>query len=243
MKNELPLTVIITMICFAVSFAQETTLYLPGTGDTVKELTFENPDQLTEAFDYCAGWAGTGFGLSGTQRGAPEVVNVIENPENVDSSGDQVLAFHSQVRDDAWHAEHSSECPESIYGGPDDNSLGGGNQDDLFMYGDHWEASETPSVMMHVYIPSDFPSNGVTSLRMPISLTYQGNVINSYPAIWCYGDVFAIRAPRVDEEDIFMDTNAPNGGLGTWWTFGISYYSRWRYSVLRHTFLCHEFNP
>lgn len=220
MKSKLYLPVLISLIVYSASLAQ-TTYYIPGSGTTVKELSFEAPALLTQNFNYCNGWAGTGFGLTGTQRGAPEAVNVIANPKPVTSSGNQVLAFRSFERDAAWHAANSAGCPGSIYGGPDDNTLGGGYQDDFFMTGAGWVSADTPSVMMHVFVPDYLDGNSiVTSLRMPVKFVVAGTSYNSWPGIWCYGSFFYLRGPG--RADIGQYTYAANAGKDTWWTFGVS---------------------
>lgn len=211
MKTKLYLGLLMSLIVYSAVFAQNT-YFIPGTGITVKELTFEAPAQLTEKFNYGNGWAGTGFGLSGTQRGAPEIISVIVNSQMVTSSGNQVLAFYSQDRNAAWYAANPSAVGTTVYGGADTES-----QDDFFMYGDSWVSSETPSVMMHVFLPSSLDLNGVTSLRMPVK--YNSGT-SSWPGIWCYGDILRLRDPGRD--DIQITTNVANGGKDTWWTLGLS---------------------
>lgn len=212
MKIQFYLSLLIIIIFNNISFAQQTAYYIPGTGSAVKELNFESNSLLTQNFNYGSGWAGQGFGLSGTQRGAPEIVNVIANPEMVTSSGNQVLAFRSQDRDAAWYTANPSAVGTTYYGSADT-----GTQDDFFMYSGSWIASETPSVMMHVFVPSTVEYY-VTSLRMPVK--YNGAANNSWPGIWCYGDKLNIRGPG--RNDITITTNAPNGGRDTWWTLGVS---------------------
>lgn len=211
MKTKNYFISIITSLFYSVLLAQ-TTYYIPGTGTAVKELSFESASLLSETFNYGSGWAGAGFGLSGTQRGAPEIISVIANPEMVALSGNQVLAFRSQDRDAAWYTANPSAVGTTYYGGEDLES-----QDDFFMYGTSWISSETPSVMMHVFLPSSLGLNGVTSLRMPVK--YNSGT-NSWPGIWCYGDILHLRGPG--RNDIQITTNVPNGGKDTWWTLGVS---------------------
>jgi hypothetical protein len=211
MKNKFTFIIAASLIFYSASFAQ-TTYYIPGTGTAVKELTFEAPALLSESFDYSSGWAGAGFGLSGTQRGAPEIVSVIANPEIVASSGSQVLAFRSQTRDAAWYTANPSAVGTTYYGGADTET-----QDDFFMYGASWVSAETPSVMMYMFLPSSLDASGVSSLRMPVK--YNSGT-SSWPGIWCYGDELYLRGPG--RNDIVYTTNAPNGGKDTWWTLGLS---------------------
>ena len=211
MKNKLYLSIFIIVLFNSVIIAQ-TTYYIPGTGTTVKELNFENTSQLSQSFNYGSGWAGSGFGLSGTQRGAPENISVITNPEAVASSGNQTLAFYSHDRNAAWYTANPSAVGTNVYGGAD-----GESQDDFFMYGASWVSADKPSVMMHVFLPTSLDQNGVTSLRMPVKYN---TTVSSWPGIWCYGNILRLRGPG--RNDIQINTNAANGGKGTWWTLGLS---------------------
>ncbi|TXD46769.1 T9SS type A sorting domain-containing protein [Polaribacter sp. IC073] len=215
MKNKLQISIITSFLFCSVIMAQ-TTLYIPGTGTSVKKLDFESTIQLTEKFNYGNGWAGTGFSLTGTQRGAPEDVSVIANPQSVTSSGSQVMAFRSFDRDAAWYNNNPSAVGTNVYGAADTE-----DQDDFFMTGAGWTPAETPSVMMHTFVPDYLDNNSVvTSLRMPIKFNALGDSYSSWPGIWCHGSFFVLRGPG--RRDILQDTNAPNGGKNTWWTFGVS---------------------
>ena len=239
MKHKFTVSILASLMVYTVSFAQ-TTYYIPGTGTKVKELNFESTSLLSQTFDYSSGWAGAGFGLSGTQRGAPEIISVIANPQAVANSGNQVLAFRSQDRDAAWYTANPSAVGTTYYGAADTE-----DQDDFFMYGASWVSSETPSVMMHVFLPSSLDLNGVTSLRMPVK--YNSGT-SSWPGIWCYGDILRLRGPGRD--DIQITTNAPNGGKDTWWTLGVSvapdgdiqYYATPNYVTTLTTAHCIGFN-
>ncbi len=222
MKLKLKFTLLLILIFFCKSYGQEI-CYLPGTGTVVKTLDFESANLLTQKFAYGTGWAGTGFGLTGTQRGAPESISVIANPQAVTNSGNQVLAFRSFTRDAAWFAANPSTAGTIYYSGADsgDSSDPNGIQDDFFMTGAGWTPSETPSVMMHVYIPTYTNANSVvTSCRMTVQFTSGGNTVDSWPGIWFHGSYFNLRGPG--RNDIRMNTNAPNAGKDTWWTFGLS---------------------
>lgn len=107
---------------------------------------------------YHKGWAGTGFGLTGTQRWAPEWMQIAEK------DGRKGLAILSQDRDAAWYQlpQHAASIWNSIYGRPDSEA-----QDDLYMYGRSWVAADEPMVVMHVYVPA----RQTTSLRMPVWAT------------------------------------------------------------------------
>ena len=216
MKAKYYLALFSTVATFSFSFAQST-FYIPGTGTSVKKLQFETAAQLTEKFNYGGGWAGTGFGLTGTQRGAPEIIATIANPKMVSGAGNQVLSFRSKTRDANWHTENPSAVGQVYYGVADQEA-----QDDFFMTGAAWLPAETPSVMMHVYIPEYTSSNEIiTSLRMPILYTNSNGASEpSWPGVWCHGSFFVLRGPG--RNDILQDTNAPNGGKDTWWTFGVS---------------------
>ena len=210
--NKKTLLIILCSILFNASIIGQT-YYSPGTGTVVRKLDFENATLLTEDFNYAGGWAGTGFGLSGTQRGAPEIINAIANPQIVAGSGNQVLAFRSQDRTEAWYLEQPEATGTTYYGNTDTTT-----QDDFFMYSDNWVAADKPSVMMHVYLPS---TAHYTSLRMTV--LYANGTKNTYPAIWNYGTYFNIRMPGYGAgQDIKVYSNAPNGGKDTWWTMGLS---------------------
>ena len=183
---------------------------MPGRGRVIKKLSFEESTLLDKKFDYGSGWAGGGFGLSGTQRGAPEIISVKINPYGVDFSGMYVLAFRSQSRNSAWYQENPSAVGTNVYGHQDKE-----NQDDFYMYSERWVATDTPSVVMHVYLPS---LAKVTSLRL--NAHYGNDAKPTFPGIWNYGSYFNIRGPG--RRDIRISTNAPNRGKDTWWTLGIS---------------------
>jgi hypothetical protein len=126
------------------------------------------------------------------------------------------LAFRSFDRDAAWYAENPSAVNATYYKDVDVEE-----QDDFFMTGSGWTPAETPSVMMHIFVPDYLDNNNiVTSLRMPIKFDAQGASYSSWPGVWCHGTFFVLRGPG--RRDILKDTNAPNGGKNTWWTFGVS---------------------
>ncbi len=190
--------------------AGEALYYLPGTGDVQGQLDFEAPALLTADFNYNLGWAGTGFGLSGTQRGAPEVVAVKPNPSQPIGAGQQGLAFNSQDRTTAWYNQHPEAMNNNVYNSPD-----GEGQDDFFWYAGGWTPNQTPSVMMHVWLPA---SAAYTSLRMTTKYQSGANTVNSWPGIWLWSDHINLRGPG--RPDITVSSGDTNGD--SWWTLGLS---------------------
>lgn len=206
------------LVSCSLAYSQST-YYLPGSGNLVKQLNFENSSLKTQSFDYGSGWAGAGFGLSGTQRGAPEVVNVKDNPQSVTGSGNQVLAFNSQSRDASWYTTHPSAVGTNVYGGPD-----GQSQDDFFMYGGGWTASQAPTVTMQVWLPA---SATYTSLRMTTKYNNSsGGLSNSWPGMWLYHDVLSFRGPGRSDIIVPIETlfglDPAESAEGRWWTLGMS---------------------
>jgi hypothetical protein len=205
--------------------------YIPGSGTEIKTLDFENVNLKSNDFQYSPSWAGTGFGLSGSQRGAPEHVKVVDNPQIVSGSGSQVLEFYSYDRGvnptSSFYVTNPSALNSSMYSTSD-----GELQDDFFMYGGDWEPSDTPSTMMHVYIPNN-NNFQFTSIRMPSLIVYGGNPNkNTYPAIWLRKTYFQIRCPGYGAgQDYRIDITAENFPeydfsnnevIGKWFTLGLS---------------------
>lgn len=147
---------------------------------TIKKLDYTDSGWVGKSFNYNGSWAGTGFGLSGTQRGAPEdiVITTIE--------GQQVLAYRSQDRDRDWYSAHPEAREHNVYKNAD-----GESQDDFFMNGVSWNASENVSTMGHVY---KNPDNGddVLAFRMTV-ITESGT--KYWPGMWIYDSYIAVRGP------------------------------------------------
>lgn len=193
-----------------LTYAQISTLYLPGSGDTIVSLDFEDTLLLDSNFNYGLGWAGSGYGLSGTHRGAPEQLKVIKNAKNVSGSGKQVLSFRSEARDANWYSRNPQAVGTRTYGNPDVQ-----NQDGLFLYSESWVAQDVPTIMMHVFFPD---SAQYISIRF--TTKYNNGNSTAWPGIWNYGSTFRLRG--TGRPDIAVNTNAPNGGKNTWWTMGLS---------------------
>lgn len=211
-----------TITCLAIAWLLTTapflqaasTFYLPGTGQVVKQLDFENTSLKNQSFNYGNSWAGTGFGLSGTQRGAPEVVNVKDNVNQPPGAGNQALAFNSQTRDAAWYIANPSAVGTNVYGGQD-----GETQDDFFMYSTDWTTSQTPSVFMHVWLPA---SATYSSLRMTTKYQNGGSLTNSWPGIWLYHDRLTLRGPGRSDIQFPTGLSPAEESQSRWWTLGLS---------------------
>jgi len=208
------ITPVVFSACLIASQAStataETLFYLPGTGSVQNQLDFESTALLTADFNYNLGWAGSGFGLTGTQRGAPEVIGVNALPSQPAGAGAQGLAFNSQTRDAAWYNDHPEALNNNVYDDPD-----GEAQDDFFWYTGGWTPADTPSVMMHVWLPD---SATYTSLRMTTKYQSGAGPTNSWPGIWLYTDRLTLRGPG--RPDITYQNGMDNGD--SWWTLGLS---------------------
>jgi len=171
---------------------------------TVAEVDFSDPKWATERFDYGAGWAGVGFGLSGTQRGAPESMSIgIQE-------GRKGLALLSQDRTDTWKQSVFNGTPKGMYATADIEW-----QDDLFMYSKSpWVAAEMPAVVMHVYLPK----GNTTSLRMPVTFQRLGVNATRWPGIWIKPDGISLRTVKSDFQLANLVTS---GSIGSWWTLGL----------------------
>ena len=205
--------------------------YLPGTGQEIRVLDFEEASLTTEIFDYSKGWAGEGFGLTGSQRGAPEHVRVVGNTEIVPGVGNQVLEFYSYFRGTNPTSNFYLTNPSAI-NSPRYSSFDTESQDDFFMNSSIWNPSDTPSVLMHVYVPNT-PLFFYTSIRMPSLIVYGTDPNkNTYPAIWLYRNELKIRCPGYGSgEDYSIDITSENFPeydfsnnpvVGKWWTLGLS---------------------
>lgn len=170
----------------------------------VDERDYSDPKWDKEVFRYHQGWAGTGFGLTGTQRGAPESMTIGEK------DGRKGLAIMSLERDAAWYQlpQHAPSIANSIYGRPDAE-----RQDDLYMYGKSWTAADEPMVAMHVYVPQ----GNTTSLRMPVFSMNSAGEERKYPGIWVTSTSVRVRTV-IGEYTVNVPTGKPEG---SWWTLGM----------------------
>lgn len=171
---------------------------------TIDELDFSDPKWTNERFSYGASWAGVGFGLSGTQRGAPESMNIGAQ------EGRTGLAILSPERNDAWRQSVFNGTATGMYAAADVEP-----QDDLFMYTrSPWVAADLPAVVMHVYLPK----GSTTSLRMPVTYQRDGKSINRWPGIWINPTGLSIRTVKSDFQ---MASLTPSSSAGNWWTLGL----------------------
>ncbi|CAB5496393.1 hypothetical protein THERMOT_510 [Bathymodiolus thermophilus thioautotrophic gill symbiont] len=227
---------------FLISFISNTVfgsivypVAIPGTGSTVQKLDFEKEKRGSSDFFYNHGWAGQGYGLTGTQRGAPESIKVGRTP-NVKSgfsdsslfSGKKSLQFYSHIRNSQWHDDHSTGGTK-YYSGADKE-----NQDDFFMpiiNKKGWVASDTPAVLMHIYTEgiSLMDSLQYTSLRMPTVSKFWNGTKARWPGIWIYQNprnlkyTISLRRPAPSSMDVSFDfPGVKKIQESTWWTLGLS---------------------
>lgn len=171
---------------------------------TIEEVDFADPKWATERFNYAAGWAGTGFGLSGTQRGAPESISIGVQ------DGRKGLAILSQERTDAWRQSLFNGTATGLYAKADVEP-----QDDFFMYSrSPWIAADKPAVVMHVYLPK----GSTTSLRMPVTYQRAGVSLNRWPGIWINPTGLALRTVKGDFQ---LASLVSSSAAGAWWTLGL----------------------
>lgn len=151
-------------------------------------------------FDYDRGWAGMGFGLTGSQRGAPEAMRITSK------DGHRGLGIKSLVRDAAWFKQH----PTGPYSKADREA-----QDDLFMYGKKvWHAEDEPVLVMHIYRPK-----GTTvSLRMPSIYNNRGAEDKRWPGVWLKPQGIRLRTVK---GDFYVADAALENTEGRWWTLGM----------------------
>lgn len=176
---------------------------------TVEERDYSDRKWASEVFIYSAGWAGVGFGLTGTQRGAPESMSIGEK------DGRKGLALMSLPRDQAWNLRLQDEAkkkkPANTLYTTADKEL----QDDLFMYSSaRWVAAEAPAVVLHVYLPA----GNTTSLRMPVKVPDNGVEVSVWPGIWLTPAGVKLRTL---EGDYFVPNLTPSNAAGSWWTLGM----------------------
>lgn len=166
----------------------------------VDERDYANPRWAKESFSYESGWAGKGFGLSGSQRGAPESIRITTK------DGHTGLAIKSLPRDAHWLQQH----PSGPYSTADSEL-----QDDLFFYAKRsWQAADEPVLVMHVYRPT----GTTTSLRMPVIYHRAGVEERAWPGIWLRPGGIRLRTVR---GDYYVQDEALNRGAGRWWTLGL----------------------
>ena len=144
------------------------------TGTPIAFLDYSDPKWADQSFDYGKGWAGNGFGLSGTQRGAPERIEVAE----VD--GVTALRFHRRQRNESWHDDHPNAENHGVYGSWDTD-----RQDDFFLYRQpKWTAEDEPYLFAQLYLGNSRDYH-FTSLRMPEKhQKYFGGEERSWPGIF-----------------------------------------------------------
>ena len=167
-------------------------------------INYQDARWVNEDFNYANGWAGTGFGLSGTQRGAPENISIGE------IEGRTALTYTSGPRDAAWYAANPGASTANVYKNQD-----GEIQDDFFWYQSSWTSSDKPYFSAHVYKGA----GSTLGFRLPVKYEYSdGNLYDSWPAIWIYDNSVKLRGPN--RYDISLPPVEDNEYVG-WLTVGI----------------------
>ena len=171
----------------------------------VKILDYSDPRWTDHDFNYGAGWSGRGFGLTGSQRGAPEEIEIAE----VD--GVTALRFKSAERDQSWYDEHPEAVGHGVHGHADS-----GLQDDFIMPNLVWTTGDNPYLIAQIHLGG---SENRTSLRMPaIYETKSGDEVRTFPGILYNTDQILLRGPG--RADIRVNPSGhPNEG---WVTLGMT---------------------
>ena len=178
---------------------------VPLLGTPVKILDYSDPRWTDHDFNYGAGWSGQGFGLTGSQRGAPEEIEIAE----VD--GVTALRFKSAGRDQSWYDEHPEAVGHGVHGHADS-----GLQDDFIMPNLVWTTGDNPYLIAQIHLGG---SENRTSLRMPaIYETKSGDEVRTFPGIFYNTDQILLRGPG--RADIGVNPSGhPNEG---WVTLGMT---------------------
>lgn len=194
---------------------------IPGSGALAHAYDFEEPDH----FDYGVGWAGAGFGLTGTQRGAPEEIWQDAPPPGGVAGSTQALFFRRLDRTDEWYALHPGAVGHRTYGQAD-----GSNQDDFFASPRVFTADERFSITVRVHVNLSRSAQASFALRTTavVENANTGATSNHWPALWIYkvdgGDgVYSdlrafIRTPYGAHSEYFDLPDAAG-----WWTLGMSF--------------------
>lgn len=204
-------------------FADVAIPIVPGTGSLVHRVDFEAPS----SFNYGAGWAGSGFGLTGTQRGAPEEIWQDAPPPGGLEGSTRALFFRRLERDSAWYEEHPGAVGHPVYGQPD-----AVNQDDFYVYARNFTAQDRFSITVRVYVNLGRTTRATFGLRTTAVVentnVEPSEMRNVWPAVWLFkadgGDgVFSdlrafIRSPYGNYSE-YIDL--PD--IAGWWTLGMSF--------------------
>ena len=170
-------------------------------------LDYSHPRWLLKSFDYGMLWAGWGFGLGGSQRGAPEEIVIAE----VD--GVTALRFNPANRTSAWYDRNPGAADHPVHGERDWEI-----QDDFFFPRLAWTAGDDPYLIAQVYLGSS-RSSDYTSLRMPaLYENSSGGEARTWPGIFYRDGLLQIRGPG--RGDIAV---TPSGHEGKGWvTLGMT---------------------
>ena len=105
------------------------------------------------------------------------------------------------------------------------------------MYGSDWTAGETPSTMMHVWLPS---SATYSSLRMTAKYQSGASLFNTWPGIWLYHNTLYLRGPGRKRHRFPHGPDACGGQPEPLVDPGPLGDARRRLAVLRHPRICHR---
>lgn len=176
MFQEHPFTMKLFAAAVALAFVSTSKANELCTSDVVRLINYDS-DYQSDGFDYNIGWAGSGFGLSGTQRGAPEMVWI-----DKDSGYPRTLKFTSHKRTGAWYQKTPGASLHPLYSKQDSET-----QDDFFLYSSRWEPSNKPYFYGQFYIG---PKSDRTSLRTPVIIN---SGTKSWPGIWMGNTNYYVR--------------------------------------------------
>ena len=153
-----------------------------ATGSAIKSVDYSDPILAGRRLRYAGGWAGWGFELAGSQRGAPEYIDIAE----IDPVA--ALRFKSAERNQAWYDEHPAVVDHAVYGHTDAEI-----QDDFFLYATGWTTEENPYLLAQVYL-GNFENR--TSLRMIVRFANAfHNEVRSFPTYLAMGPGSSLAAP------------------------------------------------
>ena len=180
---------------------------LPMTGTPVMIVDYSDPKWVDESFDYGRSWGGRGFELAGSQRGAPEEIEIGQ----VD--GVTALLFKSAERNQAWYDEHPEAVGHGEHGYQDSEP-----QDDFFFRNSDWgwTTGDNPYLIAQIHLGH---SENITSLRMPaIFENDSGEEQRSWPGIFYVEGKIFLRGPGRGD----ISKNPPGHQGEGWVTLGMT---------------------
>ena len=154
----------------------------PLVGVPSRVIDYSDAKWANEEFNYGAGWAGRGFGLTGSQRGAPEEIEIAE----VD--GVTALRFSSAERNQSWYDEHAGAVGHGVHGYADSEP-----QDDFMLPGIDWRTGDNPYLIAQVHLGG--PQNTTTLRMVAMHETESGGEQRTFPGIIVQSDYIGLRGP------------------------------------------------